>query len=166
MMSDGPTIVKNETLWLVSRGLHVSHHFIVPYSPWNNGRIERLGREIPHKFRWFTYELHLFHGEWPDNFHLVQSEINNEPSPQRSGLVPIKAMTELPPSPPPSPFYRGHKYAPVAVWDASRETALNVQEPSNLAGNFHVVVENAFQDNLLRNCASRSGEVPSSPMKR
>lgn len=42
-MTDGPTHFKNETLRLVSKGLMDPHHFKIPYCPWSNGAVERLG---------------------------------------------------------------------------------------------------------------------------
>jgi len=36
---------------LVSNGLKVSHHFILPYNPWSSGAVERLGKELFQTFR-------------------------------------------------------------------------------------------------------------------
>lgn len=44
LMSDGPTHFKNEVVCLVTKGLKVPHHFTLPYCPWSNGAVERLGR--------------------------------------------------------------------------------------------------------------------------
>ena len=46
LMSDGRTNFKNETIRLVSKGLKVPHHFTLPYCPWSNGAVERLGKEL------------------------------------------------------------------------------------------------------------------------
>lgn len=33
LMSDSPAHFKNETLWLVAKGLRVPHHFTLPFAP-------------------------------------------------------------------------------------------------------------------------------------
>ena len=56
LMSDGPTHFKNETLGRLAKSLRVPHHFTLPYSPWSNGGIERLGKELLRIFRSVTSE--------------------------------------------------------------------------------------------------------------
>lgn len=46
LMADGPTHFKKETIRLLTKGLSTPHHFTIPYCPWSNGAIERLGKEI------------------------------------------------------------------------------------------------------------------------
>lgn len=58
-MRDGPTHFKNETLRLVAKGLQVPHHFTLPYSPWSNGAVERLGKEMLRFFRSVVSELQM-----------------------------------------------------------------------------------------------------------
>lgn len=45
-MSDGPTHFKNETVRMVCENLEVPHHVTLSDSPWNNGAVERLGKEL------------------------------------------------------------------------------------------------------------------------
>ena len=59
LMSDGPAHFKNETVRLLSRGLKVPHHFTLPYTPWSNGSIERLGKELLRVFRSVISELQM-----------------------------------------------------------------------------------------------------------
>lgn len=51
LMSDGPTHFNNETVRSVTKGLKVPHHFTLPYSPWSNGAVEGLGKELLRVFR-------------------------------------------------------------------------------------------------------------------
>lgn len=46
LRSDGSTRFKKETLRSVTRRLQVPHHFPLPYYPWSNGGIERLGKNV------------------------------------------------------------------------------------------------------------------------
>ena len=47
MIYDGLTHFKNETVRLVSKGLKTPHHFPLPFCPWSNGAVKRLGRVLP-----------------------------------------------------------------------------------------------------------------------
>lgn len=100
LVSDGPTHFKNETVRLVAEGLRVPHRHTLPYSPWSSGAVERLGKELLLIFRAVTTELRLGFNEWPDLLSIVQSAINNAPSPQPRGVPPVKAMTGTDASPP------------------------------------------------------------------
>lgn len=65
-MSDGPTHFRNKTLREVSRRMKVPHHFTLPYTPWSNGGIERVSKELLRLFRATLSELQMDHSEWPD----------------------------------------------------------------------------------------------------
>lgn len=49
---------------MVSKSWEVSHHFFIPYSPWSNGAVERLGKEMIRVFRSVASELQLSPEEW------------------------------------------------------------------------------------------------------
>lgn len=66
LVSDDPTHFKNEAVEAVCKGLKVSHHFIVPYCPWSNGGIERLGNILIRIFRSILSDCQLSHEDWPD----------------------------------------------------------------------------------------------------
>lgn len=106
LMSDGPTHFKNETVRLVTRGLKVPHHFSLPYTLWSNGAVERLGKELVRTFRAMLSELQMRVEEWPDLLPVVQSALNNSPSPQRANVEPIKAFLGMKPTPPFATFLR------------------------------------------------------------
>ncbi len=46
LMSDGSAHFENEIVRLVSKGLKSSYLFTLPYCPWSNGAVERLGHEL------------------------------------------------------------------------------------------------------------------------
>ena len=99
-MSDSPTHFKNSTLNLLCKGLRTRHHFTLPYAPWSNGAIERLGKELLRSCRAILSELQLPLNTWPDILPIIQSALNHSPSPQRKDLSPIEIFTGLKPSPP------------------------------------------------------------------
>lgn len=50
LMSDGPAHLKNETFRLIVKGSRVPHHSTLPYTPWSNGGVERLGKNSSASF--------------------------------------------------------------------------------------------------------------------
>jgi transposase InsO family protein len=126
LMSDGPTHFRNETLRLLAKGLKTPHHFTLPYSPWSNGAIERLGKEMLRVFRSVISELRMGFNEWPDILPLVQSVLNNSPSPQRQNIAPLTAFTGNLPTPPISTFVRSSTATPVTLSDAQKERLQNI----------------------------------------
>lgn len=84
LMSDSPTYFKNDTIRLVSKRRRVPHHFTLPYTPWSSGGVELLSRDLFRVFLSTTLELNMRPEKWPDLRPLVQSVLNNSPSPQRT----------------------------------------------------------------------------------
>lgn len=161
LMSDGPTHFKNETIRLVCKGLRVPHHFTLPYSPWSNGGIERLGKELLRVFRATASELGMRTDEWPDLLPVVQSVINNSPSPQRHNIPPVTAFTGMPATPPISTFYRSvtaTSVTPDAVQSGRLANIMHLQDALNL---LHPVVQNSLQTQrkCIRDAMSR-GDKP------
>lgn len=150
LMSDGPTHFKNETVRLVAKGLRVPHHFTLPYTPWSNGGIERLGKEILRAFRAIASELRMRPEEWPDLLPFVQSVLNNTPSPHRGNICPIKAMTGLEPTPPIKTFYRSSTLACVSVPDIVQERAINSKRLLDIIAELHPIVHNALHEHRKR----------------
>jgi transposase InsO family protein len=161
LMSDGPTHFKNETVRLVSKGLKVPHHFTLPYTPWSNGAVERLGRELLRVFRAVASELQMRLEEWPDILPLVQSVLNNAPSPSRGNVAPLTAFTGQDPSPPISTFMRTETAKPVTMSQVQRERALNIEKLVAACAELHPMVQRDVQENRRRMRESRSaGKLP------
>ena len=127
LMSDASTHFKNETVRLVSKGLKTPHHFTLPYCPWSNGAVERLGRELLRFLRSLISELQMDHKEWPDLIPIVQSVLSNSVSPHRGNFCPITAFMGRDPTPPFLTFLRSSTATPVTVTEAQRESVLNVK---------------------------------------
>ena len=128
LMSDGPSHFKNETIRLLSKSLRSPHHFTLPYCPWSNGGVERLGKETLRVVRAVLSELQLQHDDWPELIPLVQSAINNAPSPQRNGVAPITAFTGRPPFNPVSVFLCSSDCQPITRAEEQLESSLNVDQ--------------------------------------
>lgn len=104
-VSDGPTHFKNERIRSAGKGLCVPHHFTLPFTPWSNGALERLGKELLWVFGAIMLEHRFIYKEWPDLLPLVQIAINNGPPTKRAGVSPATSMTGLKSTPPISTFY-------------------------------------------------------------
>jgi len=147
LMSDGPTHFKNETVRLVSKGLKVPHHFTLPYCPWSNGAVERLGKELLRVLRATLSELQMDNKEWPDLIPMVQSVLNNSPSPQRGNVFPCMAFMGRDPTPPVCTFLRSATATPVTVSQAIRESQMNTEELVTICGDLHPRVHQTLARN-------------------
>lgn len=65
IMSDGPKHFRNETSRLLEHGLKSRHHFTLPYFPWSNGAVERLGKELLQASRPVLSGLQVPVDNWP-----------------------------------------------------------------------------------------------------
>lgn len=160
-MSDGPTHFRNETVRLISKGLKVPHHFTLPYSPWSNGAVERLGRELLRVMRSVLSELQMPFTEWPDILPLVQSALNNSPSPQRGNISPFTAFMGREPTAPIATFLRNSTTKSVTVDATKLESLMNITQLKNRVAELHPIVENTLEKNrsIGRKNASR-GKLP------
>ena len=122
-MSDGPTKFKNKT---VTRGLKVPHHFTLPYTPLSNGAVSRLGNQLLRVFESIVSELQMKFSEGPDLLPLVQSALNNAPSPRRGNILPITGFLGRDPKPRIGTFLRTKNTETVTLEDSDRERMLNV----------------------------------------
>ena len=96
LMTDGGSHFKNETIRFLTKALQAPHHFTLPYTPWSNGSVERLGREILRLFRATVSEMQKPFTEWPALVPVLEMSLNNSPSPQ--------CATQ-----PPTTIFIGHK---------------------------------------------------------
>jgi len=156
LMSDGPTHFKNETVRLVSRGLKTPHHFTLPYTPWSNGAVERLGKEVLKVFRALVSELRMDLTEWTSLVPIVQSALNNSPSPQRGGVAPVTAFTGMKAQTPIATFMRASTGLPVTLTDAQRDRALNIAALHREVGELHPMVQQTVRTNRARHRDSAS----------
>lgn len=160
LMSDGPSHFKNETLQLLAKGLSTPHSFTLPYCPWSNGAVERLGKELLRVTRSLLSELQQRPDSWPQLVPVVQSAINNAPSPQRNGVAPITAFTGREPSTPISTFLRMGDSVPQTISEAQREKGFNIQSLITAMEDLHPLIEHSLEKERkrIRNARNR-GEL-------
>ena len=92
---------------------------------------------------------------------LVQSALNNAPSPQRGNVAPITASTGMEPSPPLATFLRTVTTKPVTLSEVQRERAINTEALTARVAELHPLVEETVRNNRQksRDSASR-GTLP------
>ena len=76
---------QNNLLSAMAQEMRVKHHVTTTYSPWANGSIERVCREVLRSCRAVLHEFKLAPQEWPAVTECVQSIINAAPL-KRLGL--------------------------------------------------------------------------------
>lgn len=150
LMSVGPTHFKNETIRSLTKSLKVPHHFTLPYKPWINGAVERLGKELLRTFRAIVSELQMEFDEWPDLLPIVHSTLNTAPSPQRGNVSPITAFTGLKPTPPISTFVRMITGSTVDLSDMEFERISNIENLLKICSELHPTVQSSLQSNRKR----------------
>jgi transposase InsO family protein len=87
-VSDSGTHFKNQVLTKLSKQLQAEQDIIVAYSPWINGSIERVNRDILQVMRVMIKELKLNVNEWPYLVPAVPHNLNHTPM-QSLGNIPI-----------------------------------------------------------------------------
>lgn len=98
LYSDQGPHFKNRLLDKVRRQLKTQHHFVTPLSPWANGGVERVNREVLRVVRALLSENQMGEDQWPYLMPAVQAALNQAPSARCGGSAPVTAMTGLEPA--------------------------------------------------------------------
>lgn len=68
--------LKNKVLERISKTHGMTHHFTITYSPWANGKVERLCLEVLRVSRAVISEKRLGQQDWSQIIQLVQTAFN------------------------------------------------------------------------------------------
>jgi hypothetical protein len=99
-ISDNGSHFKNEVMAEVNRRLKSQQQFTLAYSPWINGSIERINRDILQVLRTMILEYKLDTRDWVYLIPMVQSSLNHTKVPSLSNYAPSELFTGQPcPSP-------------------------------------------------------------------
>ena len=79
LVSDQGTHFKNQVIEQVTTELEARHHFTTAYTPWANGTVERVCREVLRTVKALCSEWKLSPKDWPSVIETVQSILNNAP---------------------------------------------------------------------------------------
>lgn len=81
-MSDQGSHFKNSVIQQLNRRMATKHYFTLPYTPWSNGTIERVIREIRKLIRVWNSEFRITLKSWPLLVPLMMHVLNFSPSPR------------------------------------------------------------------------------------
>lgn len=100
-VSDQGTYFKNDVLKRHASDYRILHHFPIAHSPWANGTVEAVNRNVLAACRALTTEIKLTPQDWPEIAFLLTSVINEAPTlrpgKRKYGLArsPLEVMTGL-----------------------------------------------------------------------
>jgi transposase InsO family protein len=95
-VSDSGSHFKNKVIADLNRRLKTRQQFILAYTPWKNGTVERVNRDIVQVLRALTMEFRVSKNDWPHLLPLVQSSLNHSPVGSLANRAPIELFTGLP----------------------------------------------------------------------
>ncbi|KAF1328445.1 hypothetical protein FI667_g6871, partial [Globisporangium splendens] len=95
-VSDSGSHFKNELIATLSSRLKAQQQFVPAYSPWINGTVERLNRDVLQVLRALLLEYKLDTKEWFYLLPIVQSSLNHTQLPSLGNKSPVELFTGLP----------------------------------------------------------------------
>ncbi|KAJ8564187.1 hypothetical protein ON010_g7157 [Phytophthora cinnamomi] len=116
--SDCGTHFRNSVLNLLSSRLKSKQGFTPPYSPWVNGTVERVNRDVLQVLRVLLMKYQLDTKEWPYLLPVVQANLNHTELPSLGDKAPVELFTGLPPTSALDVIWnphRSHDDEPIAV---------------------------------------------------
>ena len=102
-VSDRGSHSKNKVMQLLAEEYKVEHHFVTAYSPWANGTVERVMREVRRAAEALLAEFGLGPQDWPHVISIIQAVMNSSPlkrlGKNKDGVYrsPLEVMTGLKP---------------------------------------------------------------------
>lgn len=104
-VSDNGTHFKNEIIAELSRRLRTKQKFTPAYSPWVNGSIERVNRDILQVVRAMLLAYKLSYKDWVYLVPMIQASLNHTALPSLGNRAPVEIFTGLPRPTPLQDFY-------------------------------------------------------------
>ncbi|KAE8968988.1 hypothetical protein PR001_g27632, partial [Phytophthora rubi] len=95
-VSDQGAHFKNQVIARLQSALGAHHHFTLAYTPWANGTVEVVNREVLKSVKALLSERKLQATYWPRVLSVVQAALNSMPSDRLGGATPLTAFTALP----------------------------------------------------------------------
>jgi hypothetical protein len=111
-ISDQGSHFKNEVIDKLCTRLKCKQIFSPTYSPWINGSVERVNRDILQVLRVLILDYKLNHRDWTRLIPIVQASLNHTDVPSLAGKTPGELFTGLEPPSPLQAVYLGPGVAP------------------------------------------------------
>ena len=107
-VSDQGSHFKNTVMTALRKSLAIKHHFTTAYTPWANGTVERVCREVLRAARALLSEFRMRRKQWPSVVKIIQSVLNNSPSKHRGNIAPLTGFTGRKPDRPLASILKDH----------------------------------------------------------
>jgi hypothetical protein len=99
-VSDQGAHFRNEVMNQLRRTLGAQHHFVTAYSPWANGTVEVVNRQLLRFLRAVLVERRQRTTQWSSVLPLAQIALNHQPADRLGGVAPVTAFLGLAPTRP------------------------------------------------------------------
>jgi hypothetical protein len=97
LVSDNGSHFKNKVISKLSEMMKVRHHFTLPYTPWSNGSIEIIVKDMKNTLKKVAHEFKLNKENWASILPLIQFALNHSVRVSK-GYAPVEIMTGISPS--------------------------------------------------------------------
>ncbi|KAE8981370.1 hypothetical protein PR001_g24019 [Phytophthora rubi] len=95
-VSDSGSHFTSKVIGELNRRLKAQQKFTLAYTPWRNGSVERVNRDIIQVLKALILEFKVSAADWPYLLPLVQSSLNHSPVQSLANKAPIELFTGLP----------------------------------------------------------------------
>ena len=95
-ISDGGSHFKNHVVNELCKTLNIKHRFTIAYSPWSNGIVEAVNRELKRTLSILKSEHKKQFKDWCDLLPVVEFALNHQRTKRLSGQCAIEVMHALP----------------------------------------------------------------------
>ncbi|GMF09104.1 unnamed protein product [Phytophthora lilii] len=94
-ISDNGSHLKNEVVKEVSKRLNASQNVTLAYSPWSNGSVERLNKDIIQVLREMCLEYKVDIKDWTYFVPALQANLNHTPVPSLANHAPVEIFANF-----------------------------------------------------------------------
>ena len=77
LVSDNGSHFKNKVIRKLNEMMKVRHHFTLPYTPWSNGSIEIIVKDMKNTLKKVAHEFKLKKENWASTVPLIQFALNH-----------------------------------------------------------------------------------------
>ncbi|KAG3078129.1 hypothetical protein PI125_g21071 [Phytophthora idaei] len=95
-VSDNGSHFKNQVMEWLAKRLGASHQFVPVYTPWIDGTVERVNRDILQVLRVMPLESRLDTRNWVHLLPSIQANLNHTPMYSLGNCAPVELFTGLP----------------------------------------------------------------------
>ncbi|TDH68048.1 hypothetical protein CCR75_006427 [Bremia lactucae] len=95
-MSDNGTQFKCQVMEELAKRLGVTHSFIPVYTPWINGTVERVNRDVLQEQKMMLLNSRLNTRNWTYLLPVIQANSNHSPVPSLGNCAPVELFKGFP----------------------------------------------------------------------